>query len=115
MTRHCLILDLKDDPAVIAAYRAWHAPGGPPAAITRSIRSAGIVEMEIFLSGNRLVMLMEVTPAFDPKAKAAADAADADVRAWETLMNGFQQPVPWAPPGTKWLPAERIYALSEQP
>lgn len=115
MERHCLILDLKDDPELIARYRAWHAPGEPPQSVIDSIRAAGIEEMEIFLSGNRLVMLMQVRPGFSPQAKAAADAADPEVRAWEELMNAFQQPVPWAAPGEKWVPVERIFALSEQP
>ena len=47
-TRHCLALDLHDDPETIAAYRRWHAPGGPPAAVTESIRRAGILDMEVF-------------------------------------------------------------------
>ncbi|MEO8112844.1 MAG: L-rhamnose mutarotase, partial [Phenylobacterium sp.] len=48
-------------------------------------------------------------------AKAAADAADPEVQAWEALMDGFQKPVPWARPGEKWTPAERIFRLAEQP
>jgi L-rhamnose mutarotase len=115
MGRRCLILDLKDDPELIARYRAWHAPGAPPPPVIASIRASGIEEMEIFLSGNRLVMVMEVGPDFSPEAKAAADAADPDVRAWEDLMGAFQQPAPWAAPGEKWTSAERIFALSEQP
>ena len=114
MTRRVLILDLKDDPALIAAYEAHHAPGSVPEAIVRSIRDSGIDKMEIFRSGNRLVMLMETGSSFDPAAKAAADAADPDVIAWEELMDRCQLRLPWAPPATKWLGAERIFALSEQ-
>lgn len=112
--RHCLILDLKNDPELIAAYIDWHRPGAPPRAVTRSIRDAGIEEMEIFISGNRLVMIMDVLPHFDPAAKIAKDASDADVRAWEELMAAYQQPVPWAGP-RKWAPAQSIYRLSDQP
>ena len=113
--RQCLILDLVDEAAAIRAYREWHRPDGPPAAVSRSIRKAGIREMEIFLSGNRLVMIMDVGPEFDPAAKAAADAADPEVVAWEELMGQFQRPVAWAAPGEKWVPAEPIYRLSDQP
>ena len=113
MTRRVLILDLKDDAQLIAAYEAYHRPGGVPDAILRSIRAAGITEMEIFRSGNRLVMLMEAGPDFDTQAKAAADAADPAVVAWEELMDGYQQRLPWAPAGVKWLETDRIYALSE--
>ena len=108
-------LDLKDDAAAIARYKQWHAPGAVPAAINRSIRGAGIEALEIFLTGNRLFMILTPGAAFDPVAKAAADAADPDVQAWETLMWEFQQALPFAAPGEKWVRMERIYALAEQP
>jgi L-rhamnose mutarotase len=115
VTRRVLILDLKDDPALIAAYEAHHRAGAVPEAIVRSIRTSGIAEMEIHRSGNRLVMIMETSADFDPEAKAAADAADPAVIAWEELMDRYQQRLPWAPPRTKWMEADRIFALSEQP
>ena len=107
-------LDLKDDPALIERYKAWHAPGQVPAAINRSIRGAGIEALEIFLVGNRMVMALTLGPEFDAAKKAAADAADPDVQAWEELMWTFQQALPFAKPGEKWLPMQRIYALNEQ-
>jgi L-rhamnose mutarotase len=115
MRRLCFALDLKDDPALIATYRKWHEPGGPPAAVTRSIRAAGIESLEIHQCGNRMFMIMDVAPRFSLAAKAAADAADPDVQAWETLMWTFQQALPWSAPGQKWVPAEKIFDLAEQP
>ena len=113
--RFCFALDLADDPELIEQYKTWHAPGGPPSAVNRSIRAADVRELEIWLTGNRLFMIMEVGPAFDPAAKAQADAADPDVQAWEKLMWEFQRPLPWAKPDEKWVAMDRIYALSEQP
>ena len=69
--------------------------------------------MDIHRCGNRLVMVIETSVAFDPQAKAAADAADPEVVAWEEAMDRYQQRLPWAPPGAKWLEATRIFALSE--
>jgi len=112
--RRVLILDLADDPDLIAAYEDHHRPGAVPAAIVASIRKAGITGMEIHRSGNRLVMVMETDESFDPAAKAVADAADPEVAAWEALMSRYQRPVPWAPPGVKWLEAERIFSLEAQ-
>lgn len=113
--RHLLMLDLVDDADAIARYEAWHAAGAVPAAVVASIRRAGVTTMQIFRSGTRLAMVMEVGEAFDPVAKAQADAADPDVVAWERLMGGFQQPLPWAEPGAKWTPAALIFDLADQP
>src|SRR5690349_19333498 len=94
--RHVLLLDLVDDKAAITRYEAWHAAGELPLAIGRSIRGAGIEAMDIYRAGTRLVMVMETGPDFDPVAKGAADAADPDVQAWETLMASVQRPIPAA-------------------
>jgi len=110
-----LILDLVDDAAAIAAYREWHRPGGPPEAVTRAIRDAGIERLDIYNAGNRLVMVMEVSPAYDPAAHRAGDAVNPSVQDWEARMDVFQQRLPFAPAGMKWVPTERIYSLDEQP
>ncbi|HEX7694107.1 MAG TPA: L-rhamnose mutarotase [Sphingomonas sp.] len=113
--RHVLFLDLLDDPQAIDDYRHWHRPGGPPAAVTRSIRESGIEDMEIWQAGDRLVMVMESGPGFSPAAKAQRDAADPDVQAWERMMERFQRRLPFAKGDEKWVASERIYSLAEQP
>jgi L-rhamnose mutarotase len=115
MALKCFVLDLKDDPALIAEYRHWHRPGGPPQAVTDSIRAQGVREMLIFLSGNRLCMVVDADESFGGAAKAASEAANEDVIAWERRMSAFQRPPPHAKPGEKWVECEQIYALSEQP
>lgn len=112
--RHVLLIDLANDAEAIARYEAWHAAGAIPPEIAASIRSADIAAMDIYRSGNRLVMVMDTGPDFDPARKAAADAADAAVIAWETKMDGVQRPLPWAQPGSKWTAAARIFSLDEQ-
>lgn len=111
--RAFLALDLKDDPALIDEYVRQHRHIWPE--IAESIRSAGIVSMEIWRTGNRLTMVMETDERFDPAAKAAADAANPKVAEWEQLMWRFQQPLPWADPGQKWVPMTRIFSLAAQP
>ncbi|WP_281347023.1 L-rhamnose mutarotase [Sphingomonas piscis] len=111
----CFALDLDEDPDLIAQYRRWHRAGGVPEGVIRAIRQAGIDAMEIWLTGNRLFMVMEVAEGFDLAAKTQADASDPDVRAWEELMWRFQRPLPWAEPGEKWVAAERIFDLGQQP
>jgi L-rhamnose mutarotase len=107
--RYCLTLDLKNDPALIAEYRKYHEKIWPE--ITKSIEDSGIEDMEIYLLGTRMFMIMEVNDRFSFQEKAAADLANPKVREWEQLMWKFQQALPQAKPGEKWLPMERIFKL----
>jgi len=99
----------------IDAYKTWHKAGGPPAAVTAAIRADDIRELEIYLVGDRMVLIMEQGPDFDPAAKAKRDAGNPDVAAWDALMRTFQKPLPFGPEGSTWLEMERIYSLAEQP
>ena len=107
--RYCLTLDLQDHPALIAEYCRHHKKIWPE--ITASIKDAGIVDMEIYLLGTRMFMIMEVNERFSFDAKAGVDRANPKVREWEELMWKFQQPLPAAKPGEKWLLMERIFKL----
>ena len=107
--RYCLTLDLEDDPALIAEYRRYHQNICPE--ITRSIKDSGIIDMEIYLLGTRMFMVMEVDARFSFDAKAKVDRANPKVREWEELMWKFQEPLPEAKPGEKWLLMDRIFKL----
>ncbi|MGV3547494.1 MAG: L-rhamnose mutarotase [Pedobacter sp.] len=58
MKKYALALDLVDDEKLIAEYEAYHKAIWPE--IEESIRSAGILNMEIYRVANRLFMVMEV-------------------------------------------------------
>jgi len=107
--RFCFTLDLKDDPTLITEYRNYHKKIWPE--ITQSIKNCGIVEMEIYLLGNRMFMIMEVNESFSFEKKAMADQRNPKVQEWEQLMWKFQQALPQAKPGEKWIPMQRIYKL----
>jgi L-rhamnose mutarotase len=104
-----LALDLKDDAALIAEYERYHQR--IPDAIEASIRAAGITGLEIYRIGNRLFMVLEAGDTFSFEQKAALDAQNPDVQAWEALMWRFQQALPQAKEGEKWLLMERIFEL----
>lgn len=107
--RYCLTLDLKDDPQLIAEYRRYHENVWPE--IVKSIRDSGIVSLEIYLLGTRMCMVMEVSENFSFEAKAAADRSNPKVQEWEQLMWKFQQALPQARPGEKWLLMEKVFEL----
>jgi L-rhamnose mutarotase len=113
MSRLFYALDLHDDPVLIDEYDRWHQADRVWPDILQSLRAAGIEEAEIFRTGNRLVLVLDVSAEFDPAAKAAADAADTRVQAWETLMWNYQKALPWARPGEKWIPMQRIFSLTD--
>jgi len=107
--RFCLTLDLKDDPQLIAEYKRYHQKIWPE--ITRSIRDSGIQDLEIYLLGTRMFMIMEVNDRFSFEAKAKADRENPKVQEWEALMWNFQKALPQANPGEKWLLMDRIFKL----
>jgi L-rhamnose mutarotase len=112
--RYCLTLDLKDDPKLIAEYKQYHAQGRAWPEITKSIRDAGIEDMEIYLLGTRMFMIMDVNKNFSFEAKAKSDRLNPKVQEWEKLMWKFQQPLPHAAPGEKWILMEEIFKLEKQ-
>ena len=109
--KYCFALDLKDDPDLIAGYERYHAPGGVWPEIIDSIKSAGIEVLDIYRTGNRLFMIMEVSEDFSFEKKADSDAANPKVQAWEELMWKFQQPLPWAKENEKWVLMKNIFEL----
>jgi len=109
--RFCFTLDLKDEPGLIAEYRHFHEKIWPE--ITQSIKTSGINDMEIYLRGTRMFMVMEVDERFSFEAKASADRENPKVREWEDLMWKFQKPLAGAKPGEKWLLMERIFKLEK--
>ena len=112
MKRHCFALDLKDDPTLISQYEAYHQKVWPE--IEESILASGILVMEIFRTGNRLFMIMEVDDSFSFSKKERLDADNPKVAEWEELMWKYQQPLPTAKPGQKWVPMEKIFGLESK-
>ena len=109
MRRFCLTLDLKNNPALIAEYKKCHENIWPE--IIESIKNSGVENMEIYLRGTRMFMIMEVNDSFSFERKAEADRQNPKVHEWEQLMWKFQEALPETKPGQKWLLMERIFKL----
>jgi L-rhamnose mutarotase len=111
MKRYCLALDLRDEPQLIREYEDYHKEIWPE--IRQSILDSGIKAMEIYRTGNRLFMIIEAEDDFSFKEKAKLDAANSKVQEWEQLMWKYQQSLPLARPGEKWMLMEKIFSLEK--
>jgi L-rhamnose mutarotase len=107
--RLCFALDLVNDAAKIAEYEKFHAPGGVWPEIVDDIRAQGIEDMEIWRTGDRMVMIATVADDY-PRAREIPAKYDE----WESLMWTFQQALPHAAPGQKWVAMDRIFDLARQ-
>ena len=111
MKKYCLALDLKDDPELITEYENWHKTENAWPEITKSITDSGISGMEIHRTANRLFMIMETDDDFSFERKVIEDSSNEKVQEWEKLMWKFQQPLPLAKEGEKWVLMNKIFEL----
>lgn len=109
--RYCLALDLIDDPKLIAEYIAYHQPQNAWPQITTNMKEAGILDMEIYHVADRLFMIMETTPEFDPNKPPKTPQGQKANDEWEALMWKFQKPLSCAKANEKWIKMEKIYDL----
>ena len=107
--RYCLALDLVDNADLIAEYKDYHKNIWPE--ITKSIKDSGIEVLDIYCLGNRLFMIIEANEGFSFDEKSKNDANNPKVQEWEELMWKFQQALPWAKSGEKWMLMEKIFEL----
>jgi len=106
--QHVLALDLKDDPALIAAYEAHHREVWPE--VREHLARHGVTAMTIHRLGTRMVMTMTTDDAvFDAARMSAAALGDPVIARWELLMWTFQAPTPWTPAGEKWTPMACLF------
>ena len=106
--RHLLLLDLKDDPALIARYEEHHRAVWPD--VLAHLKRHGITAMTIHRLGTRMAMVMDTDDAvYDAAAMARATATDPVIARWEELMWTFQAPTPWTPSGSKWTEMTKIF------
>jgi L-rhamnose mutarotase len=112
MQKFCLALDLKNDSNLITAYEKYHTGVWP--GIKESIFQSGITGMEIYRVENRLFMIIEATDDFSFEKKAAMDNGNEQVKKWDELMWIYQQPLPTAAHGEKWMLMNKIFELKQQ-
>ncbi len=109
--RYCQTLDLKDDPELIEQYKKAHSEPEIWKEILEGIRSVGILEMEIYLLGNRLFMIVETPMDFDWEVRMDELGKLPRQAEWEDHVGKFQQCLPGARSDQKWQLMDRIFKI----
>lgn len=107
--RYCQTLSLRDDPELVAAYRRLHDAEHIWPETLAAIRDAGILEMEIYLCGHTLFMIVELPESLSWDEAMRRMAAAPKQAEWEALTARFQQARPDQKSNEKWTLMERIF------
>ena len=109
--RYVQTMDLKNEPELIKEYRRRHSEGEAWPEIIAGIREVGILEMDIYILGSRLVMIVETPLDFDWESAMARLATLPRQQEWEEFMACFQDRNPTATSNEKWQMMERMFHL----
>jgi len=111
--RYCQTLELKNDAELIKEYVKRHSQAEAWPEIREGIRSVGILEMEIYIMGGRLFMIVETPLDFDWDTAMAKLATLPRQQEWEEYMSLFQQCASGATSDEKWQMMDRMFYLYE--
>ena len=104
-----LALDLKDDPKLIEEYKSYHQPGRIWPEVLEAIKEDGVLSEEIYIAGTRMVMVLTTTDEFSFERNAEKLRSNPIMREWENLMWNYQETIPGAKSGEKWVMMEKIF------
>ena len=111
--RYCKVLKLQDNKDLIEKYKEVHKPGAVWPEITRGIREVGILDMEIYIQGNYVFMIMDTIPGFDHDKKMKELALKPKQKEWEEYVSQFQVAGEKSATPEKWELVERIFVLDK--
>ena len=109
--RYCRTLSLKDNAELIAEYRKRHSQGEVWPETLAAIREVGILEMEIYILGTQLFMIVETPLDFDWDSAMARLATLPRQQEWEDFMAIFQDCQEGDTADEKWKMMDRMFYL----
>ncbi|KPK85081.1 MAG: L-rhamnose mutarotase [Bacteroides sp. SM23_62_1] len=112
--RFCKTLTLKDDPELIKKYREVHSIGKVWPDILQGMKEVGIIDMEIYIRGSRLFMIMDTVEDFDHEKAMGKLARKPRQAEWEVYVSRFQDTSPDATADAKWQLMERIFEMDQE-
>ena len=109
--RYVQTLELRDDPDLIREYRKWHSEEHHWKEIRDGIKEVGILEMELYILGTRLVMIVDAPEDFNWKEAMNRLATLPRQAEWEAFVARFQGCSAEARSDEKWQMMERMFHL----
>ena len=109
--RYVQMLNISEDPELIAQYKKWHSEEYSWPEIRQGIREVGILEMELYIRGNHLVMIVDAPADFDWQTAMDRLATLPRQAEWEAFVAKFQGCSAEARSDEKWQPMERMFRL----
>lgn len=109
--RYVQTLELKSNEEARREYIKWHSAEHNWKEIREGIRAVGILEMEIYIIGNRLVMIVDAPADFDWNASMARLAQLPRQAEWEAFVSQFQGCSAQATSDEKWQMMDRMFYL----
>ena len=104
-------LTLRSDEEARREYIKWHSQEYNWKEVRDGIREVGILEMEIYILGNMLVMIVDAPAHFDWDKAMARLATLPRQAEWEAFVSQFQGCSANATSDEKWQMMERMFYL----
>ena len=111
--RYCQTLSLKNNPILIEEYRKIHSEEKAWPEIRAGIRAVGILEMEIYILGSQLFMIIETPLDFDWKIAMDKLSNLPRQAECEKYVSKFQDCPCLSSSAEKWKLMERMFYLYE--
>lgn len=112
--RYCKILTLKNDSELIQQYKEVHGIDKAWPEITNGMKEVGIIDMEIYIHGNTLFMIMDTVAEFDHEKAMIELSSKPRQKEWESYVSRFQNADSGASAGSKWTLMERIFEMDQE-
>ena len=111
--RYCQMLELVDDAEKIAQYCKLHESDKIWKEIPEGLRQVGVLDMEIYILGNKSFMIMETVEDCDWDEAFSKLATLPRQIEWEDTVGVFQNGRPGAHSEEKWSLMRRMFKLPQ--
>ena len=113
--RFCQTLELVNKPRLIEEFKKWHKRENIWTEITEGFKQVGILDMEIYLLGTRLYMIVDTPEDFDWDMQMERLSRLTRQKEWNSFMAKFRRLDPNTGSRDTWELMRSIFRLSDCP